>query len=582
MALFNQLTKLTWGMGIEHEMHIFHKPKGSNIKDIILFDSYTARQRLIKLIENGKIKISDEDESFLRSVPYEQTGRMCNGQWVIKKVPYNMPEFITSQPFCSIRTSRNIINMTMDIIKLKQKYIQLLMLDPVTAEQVKKYGELVEYPFGMTRYLKCPINSSLRTYRFTEKLLPEYTGSYHITLTLPYTSETTNDQFIKMHQNFANQLQWLEPLLLTSYFSGDQYAVGSAKKRVRGSFRVMMIGWGNFVGSDVRKFGDGIGRYGVIPIHWREGLDFHNLDKLKVCYKPSPSARKEKALTSLSSDFRTFGNPDPNRPDHRESGCGMTKPNGIEFRIFDQFNDAYIVNLVRLIGLVAENSRVHQTKGYVYTNKEWIHNMQEIMKYGYKTQITNGYKKLLRTKLGLKINTKSLNAHDVFKQICHEIYYKNYSGLWTKLFDYGKIEIIPMIIYNNKKIEKIFHDEIITPNVNQHSWFMAFFLKLNNNPALLEKFNTLIKSFKIGETLDSYTFELLVDMIMGKFYRDNYDDILYTLEYLGLIKLTKNSDGTLNKFTFIKHKKYKNFDYEMKEFFEIDSNVNTSNIFSKE
>ena len=204
------------------------------------------------------------------------------------------------------------------------------------------------------------------------------------------------------------------------------------------------------------------------------------------------------------------------------------------------------------------------------------------MKYGYKTQITNGYKKLLRTKLGLKIYTKSLNAHDVFKQICHEIYYKNYSGLWTKLFDYGKIENISNSNKGNKyRVEKVYYDEIITPNVNQHSWFMAFFLKLNNNPSLLEKFNTLINSFKIGETLDSYTFELIVDMIMGKFYRENYDDILYLLEYLGLIKLTKNSDGTLNKFTFIKHKKYKNFDYEMNEFFEIDSNVNISNIVSK-
>ena len=52
-----------------------------------------------------------------------------------------------------------------------------------------------------------------------DNLLPEYNGSYHITFTLPYTDKTDNKEFIKMHQNFCNQLQWLEPLLLTSYFS---------------------------------------------------------------------------------------------------------------------------------------------------------------------------------------------------------------------------------------------------------------------------------------------------------------------------------------------------------------------------
>ena len=34
------LKKYTWGFGIEHEMHVFHKPKEGikNIKDFIIFD----------------------------------------------------------------------------------------------------------------------------------------------------------------------------------------------------------------------------------------------------------------------------------------------------------------------------------------------------------------------------------------------------------------------------------------------------------------------------------------------------------------------------------------------------------------
>jgi len=44
----------------------------------------------------------------------------------------------------------------------------------------------------------------------------------------------------------------------------------------------------------------------------------------------------------------------------------MMKPNGIEFRIFDNFDDAYLDNLLLIIFLVMQNSFDYQTKSYVY------------------------------------------------------------------------------------------------------------------------------------------------------------------------------------------------------------------------
>ena len=41
----------TWGLGLEHELHLFHIPKTNSkegIKDIILFDSESAIKRLIE------------------------------------------------------------------------------------------------------------------------------------------------------------------------------------------------------------------------------------------------------------------------------------------------------------------------------------------------------------------------------------------------------------------------------------------------------------------------------------------------------------------------------------------------------
>ena len=129
-----------------------------------------------------------------------------------------------------------------------------------------------------------------------------------------------------MHKNFCNQLQWLEPLLLTTYFTGDEYAPGSNKKRTRGSYRVMIIGWGNFAGTDIRLLDTGIGRYAKTPTYWRDNFKLYESEKLDPCIPPSAAAKAEKAITTLSSDIRTFGSTDPLRPDHRESGIGMTVP----------------------------------------------------------------------------------------------------------------------------------------------------------------------------------------------------------------------------------------------------------------
>ena len=96
--------------------------------------------------------------------------------------------------------------------------------------------------------------------------------------------------FRDMHINFANQMQWLEPLLLTAYFSCDDKAVGTTEKRARGSFRVLRIAWGNFAGSNVENFKKGIGRYANINTYWRDNFNFYEKDKLKPCIKPSPYA----------------------------------------------------------------------------------------------------------------------------------------------------------------------------------------------------------------------------------------------------------------------------------------------------
>ncbi len=569
---YRKLEKYKWGFGIEHEMHIFHQPtENSKVENVLLFDSEKYAMYLIDLYEknnnSGKIRLTEEEYKFLKTIPFELSGRKCSGETVIKKVPFKMPEFVTFLPFCSIKEDRFIENFCFEIRFLKQKYIEILMRIPEVRDLVKKYGTLIEHPFGMTRYLTVPKGIKNGKYILPMKVeengskkqivRQEYNGSYHITMTLPYTDQVSDKTFIKMHQNFANQLQWLEPLMLSSYFTGDEYSPGSSKKRVRGSYRVMIIGWGNLAGSDVRLFQKGIGRYAKTPTYWREGFELEDSDKLKPCYPPSPLALQEDAITSLSSDFRTFGSRNPLRPEHRESGLGMTKPNGVEFRIFDHFPDKYIGNLVYLVGLVAENSRKKQTSEYVYKNKYWIEAVQQVMTYGYRTLLNKEYVKLLRKHLSLKIQTKSLVAIDVFKKIFEELVIKNSNGEWFKIF-LGKKKYIKNKMYSSwiKKYILEYHN---VPDINKKGYQMAFSMKMNRTDnknkfsELCKEINNFNNNFNNNSKKVSLNhFEDIVVKNMGKSWKEDVVDIAYLLETYLQIKLIKNNDGTIEFLKFNK------------------------------
>ena len=553
-----KLDDYQWGLGIEHEMHLYHKPefsKKNNIVNITLFNS----QEIIS--EMLKSKISEQDYQFLKRVPFEWSGRQCDGKVVIKRVPIQMPEFVTDNPFCSIKNARNIMNMTNDIISYKNEYIKLLRKNKDVVKLEEKYGELVQHPFGMTRYLKLPIGRIKDKYIYSKELMTEYNGSYHITFTLPYTEQTTNKEFIEMHQNFANQLQWLEPLMLTQYFTGDEYTPGSLK-RVRGSFRVMIIGWGNFAGSDVRLFKDGIGRYAKTPTYWRKNLKFIDSDKLKACYKPSQSALAEGAITSLSSDFRTFGSTDPTRPWHRESGVSMTKPNGIEFRIFDHFGDEYISHLVLFVSLVAENSRVKKTDGYVYENKIWIDTLHNIMKNGYKAEISDSYIKLLRNKLDLKIKTKNRIGSEVFKVIMNELWNKNIKGDWCKIF------------HTNEKSKAYYNDLKINvkdyyPEINKKGWQFAFMMKLNRNKNILDKYNKINELIQ-NKSMKFDKFKLLILKYLGKNWINDIENIAHFYEKMEECIIKYNDNGTINEIKFNqKIKQRENFNNSILYYFDI-------------
>jgi hypothetical protein len=547
-----KLEKYTWGVGIEHETHFFHEPKAGQkipIKDFILFDAFNPTLRLLKAHEAGKITLSHRDLDLLENIPFEATGRKCNGEFVLQKAPINMPEFITTRPVSSLKTGkRGMESYCNEIISIQDDFIYLLLRDKTVKKQFVKYGTLMTYPFSMSNYVIFPKNTTTSTYKIDKvgknnKVNPEYTGSYHITLTLPYTTKTTDKVFIERHRNYANQLQWLEPLLLTAFFSGDDKAVGTTEKRIRGSYRISRIGWGNLAGRDLRKIHKGIGRYSTVESHWRDGMEFFEKEKLKPCLSPTPPAIREGGLSALSSNFRTF---DASKEDKYErSGAPMKKPYGMEFRIFDHFKDDYLVELCKVLIYVAENSRKHTTKKFVYKNKAWIGAVQSIMMGGWRAEVSDDYVKELREHLNLNIKTKSKTALDIFATINKELFQKHKNG------DY------PFLM-----LDKKYKKPPILPDINRKSWEHGFMIKLNRDATLLKKYNKFVADIPLGMSSVTVIKQIYKDVFKTDGWMRNFEDVLYYLERWEQVKLTKKC-GVITHITLLTTYHVRNFNDEI-------------------
>ena len=87
--IYKRLYHHRWGIGLEHEMQVFHWPKPILIKDkIVDFIIYDTKKIVEDILKHEKISLYTRD--FLGRIPYEQTGRKCYGKFSLRPVPINM------------------------------------------------------------------------------------------------------------------------------------------------------------------------------------------------------------------------------------------------------------------------------------------------------------------------------------------------------------------------------------------------------------------------------------------------------------------------------------------------------------
>lgn len=533
---------LEWGLGLEHEVQFFHINRLENggtdlSKSNIIFDTqestcfltrdYTEKGSCCKFKKKcyhkdkltkkhytkPRSRISEADKKFLEEIPWELSGRQQKGctpnPIILKRIPILMPEFVTSN-----HKNRSIESLWDELIYQENKFIQLQMKNPHTQKKVKKYGEIRQLPFGTINNVKVPIKPTIGTseYKFEEKDYKDYLGSYHITITLPSHKDISQENFVELHRNFGKQIQMIEPLLISSFFSPDPESVGDGGEKIEGSFRVMGTGWGNFGGTNLEKLEKGVGRYGNIESHWRKTLNFEDTKILMDCnekvYIDEPNS-----IGILGSDFRTFGFDFTNKCQGKEcpkvSGAPIVYPNGLELRIFDHFNSYHVIDLLRIIVYIAENSRIKECKQYIYNDLSWKETLRNIMKEGWNTIITEDYLKLLRTNLDVELNIKDGNAFEVLTELNKELFNKHKKGFYPTLM-----------------MEKQYKEPPNLPCINRFSWQIALNKKYGT-----QFIDFIKKNIKKGGNISKRKFErLFYKEFPKKKWKEDIEDVLYTFE----------------------------------------------------
>jgi hypothetical protein len=555
LQIIGEQREYSWGLGVEHEMQIFHIPKSGFVDANILFDSQEStcyltgdksedgaccktRDKCFKSPgDENRPQLTIAEHEWLSNIDWELSGRQADGckdgRVILPRTPLLMPELITGN-----FKNRSIESIHQEIVFLEDKYIELQMKNPHTKQKVELYGPIKTHPCNFLSDIKVPIRPTIenKEYEFNQsEKFKDYLGSYHITITLPHFKGISTPEFVNMHRFFGMQFQWIEPLFNGVYFSPDPDSVATGPNKIQGSARIMIVGWGNFGGSDLRKLGQtvegkevpfdsyGIGRATNIKSYWREQIKFPDSDKLELCAKTAPPNKNyskfpKKAKSIHTSDIRTFANASSkeecikkgSNPNDcpRIDAAPMEPPYGMELRIFDHFEVKYLLDLMRVVVLLAANAQRHNPTGYVYTNKSWIDAVGVSMREGWNGTLSTEYIKELRNNLGLKLNTESRRIDIVYKTLVRE------------LFELNNMSMLCHMMMEEPNVEPQ------VPSINRFCWELSFNKKFNkpvidfiNSTYSRRKFISFAQFKKdFFENFEEYL------------WRDDIEDLLYALE----------------------------------------------------
>ena len=181
---------------------------------------------------------------------------------IIKKVFYcycnNIPELDTSRTgyVLEMRTidyaNKNYENAYKDFIKYESSFIEYI--DTIFETYIKKYGKVNYNNIGSRKEsieLIDLFNEKNEDISYKVLNYEDYTGSYHLWITVPYDEKISKLKFLNIHANLANKLQMIEPILACN-FSTPSYQIKYNKNYpTKLSLRHLLNNYSNYGTSDV-------------------------------------------------------------------------------------------------------------------------------------------------------------------------------------------------------------------------------------------------------------------------------------------------------------------------------------------
>jgi hypothetical protein len=470
-----------WGIGVEHEMHFFtvhnqHKEYRNLAKILSIF--YPSNDNILnklkdvnlsKIIQKEYELTDNEIKLFMSSnidPKLENSGKRC-ADLIPPKA--NMLELINV----------DYKNRTIPSIKKEFMHNTKIIMDVVKKVSVKEKlidnnETIILYPYGATIFFD----------KLRDSVMKDYTGSWQFTITLPHEETISLSAFIYMHEKFCNQMQWLEPLIAACLFAPDPSCVLDEGYAFC-AYRTLRYGWGNFAGSDIRRLHKGIGRKANVEAKWRNGLSIRNLASLNsekcMSTEETHASKFMDPLSGkfghISSDFRTFGIEDG----VRASGTPMSVGQGVEFRIFDNFDIKHLDKILSLLIIIAQNTDMCKyTDKVVYNDKHWNQLMKDVILNGWIAKPSEEYIKKLKTVLEIELpNDEYKDMHSLMNDIATTLQIKTRNGHWLKLMC-GHSNISPKL-----------------PNLNKAAWL--HFFKSSFNTKNRRFISEYLQKFIIGK-----------------------------------------------------------------------------------
>ncbi|VVU94537.1 hypothetical protein CPAV1605_262 [seawater metagenome] len=299
----------------------------------------------------------------------------------------------------------------------------------------------------------------------------------------------------KKVKTWALAIQWLIPLILSCYSSGDPFSAGDDDKLSELSLRLFIAGYSFINLSNIQKFNLPTGR-GILSYQSQSNLV--DLSKRDFIYPKSDYT---------GSSFRV---------DNRK-GFGF----GFELRMFDNFDCIHLEPLIEFIFLLADNladQNIVEIPDNPFNNPVLNQETINILKEGWNTKISQEYKDLINKNLfptnPLVFPVDITTAYDVTNFI----------------FDYFQTKFINRGTgtgyYSKYLIDRDYVGNSDMPNINKLSWDMPF------KDLIWEKNSQITTDIlqSIQESKTKHELRTKLKDKLGKNYEGDVDDIIELLK----------------------------------------------------